>query len=205
MNNNVIPSNSPIVPNRFPLEYILYICLAVTVVGCFLPFATIEALGVSSTTNFVYKEELLQGIYVVGLAIGAFIAVFKNKKYIVSLGMLIGAFLLTMSNYMDVKNAFEENLVKYPSLKGFASYSYGIGFYIIVLSLLVAIVLSAILYMKNKKSEPIQPIPQPMINNQMYMNNVMNNQFQAQQPVKCHYCGSTKNSGDYCKNCGGKY
>lgn len=216
-NENMFPQSvQPVEPQKMPLEYIIYGCIALVVIGCFLPFATLKLLGVSSTTNFVYgNDELLQGAYVVGLTLISFVTVFKQKNYKAVPILLSIALFITIYNYFDVKRTFNEQLKLYPLL----TCDFEIGFYMVMLGLIAGIIVS-ILLLKNSKGVTTTTqngIPQPTINQNVNMNNAMNPMMgmnqnqgfvqQSQQSVtnNCKYCGALKNDGNFCNSCGSQY
>lgn len=211
MNGNQI-SNQPSQPQKMPLEYILYICLALAVIGCFLPFATFSEslLGTKATTNYImYDDSLKDGVFIIAIAAAAFFAIFKKKNYKAVLVLLVIGIGITIFDVVDIKTSFDETVSASPYLKEYMSYNYEIGAFVVLISLVVALVITFILNSKNKNINPVPVVPQPVMNNQVNMNNVMNqpvdNGFIQQPVIKCQYCGSDKNDGMYCKNCGGKY
>jgi hypothetical protein len=221
-NGNVFPQQQTIATKKLPLEYILYGCMALAIIGCFLPFATFSEsfLNTKATTNYVmYNDELKDGVFIIGMLLAVFFMVFKKKNYKTSIGLLIASTCITIYDFMDIKSVYNEQVADMPSLKEYLHYNYEIGSYMVLIGLIGALITAFMLYKENKNV--VQPvvgaaIPQPMMYNQQMQQPGMNNQmvnpnqgaFITQpQPVqaKCQYCGSDRNAGNYCNSCGGQY
>lgn len=214
-NGEIFPQNHQLInqsnqSQKFPLEYILYICLGIAVIGCFLPFATFSEsiYGTKATTNYiVYENNYKDGIFIILIAASIFFAVFKKKNYISPLILSIIGIAITIFDMIDVKNSYERSIVN-TYLKDYVSYNYGIGAYIVLIALIGALIVSLMLYKNNKSIIRNTPsvVPQPAMNVQNNIAQPIGNQFvQPIQIAKCQYCGSVKNEGEYCKNCGSKY
>ena len=190
-------------------EFILYGFMILAVVGCFLPFLTASAFGYSESINYVYAADSVKdGVYVIGLLIGAFFALRKKnyKSAIICIGLSLGVLAY---DFIDIQSSMDE-LTGY----GLIEVNYGIGFYIVAVGLVGALVMAIMISKKAPAVAPTnvnvtvstngQPIPQPM------NNGVMNTAQQVQQavpqqPMTCQYCGNVRNEGMFCKSCGGRY
>lgn len=208
------------------LKYTFYICLGIIVIGCFLPYVT--ALGYS--TNYVfYDGNVKDGIFIIGFAILALIFILKDKY----LGALIsqcasfGIFLLDFFDYKSKLNSFGTYV---SSISKF-----GVGFYIVLVGVILSLVISIILFINKRKIKVINNIQsQPMNNtmNQVSMqNNVNINQFsngyiqnsnnminqsqnntlnqnivQPENNMYCQNCGAIREQNFvFCQNCGIKF
>lgn len=205
--NNVPASNTAIKAGNNQ-QYILYAFMALAVVGCFLPFVTMSAYGLEESINYVYaNDELKDGAYVIALLIAAFAGIIKKKNYkgaIACTGIALGILAL---DFFDIQGKMDE-LTYY----GLVEVNYGIGFYLIAVGLIGALVMEFII---NKNASNVvapmsnvnvtvtnavpQPMPQPI--------NPMAQPVQpvVQQQLTCPYCGGPRNEGMFCKSCGGKY
>lgn len=186
-----------------PLVIGFLACIAILFIGCFLPYVTQK--GFDSTANYIWNNgELADGIFVVVCSIVAIIFL-AFRKYIGSIifqgiGLIIFA-IDFFDSFKLIKDYNNVNKIFGDKFKA----SFGIGFYLILIGVVGALVLAILLFIKNRKSAPtqnMQPITQPMM--QQPMNQVP---VQPQQPVNnnCPYCGSPKAPGStFCQNCGAK-
>ena len=218
-NYNVVNSVST-VKTGSNINFIIFACMAVAIIGCFLPFLTVSFMGITESINYVYQDgKLLDGVYVIALLIiGGFTIVKGNYKG--ALGCIAIAIALFVYDVIDVQEVFEETRIY-----GDDVCKYGAGFYMIAVGL-VGSLISSFIGNKNNKSvasnvttvvTPVsgyvqpngyinQPQPNNFVNPTPTVNNTfVNNQQQFQTVASCPYCGSPRNEGAFCKSCGGKY
>ena len=208
--NSSYSTPTPVAPtttNNNTMKLVMYILMAVAVIGCFLPYLSIDAFGFKDSVNYIYEEgEILDGIYLVAMIVIAFSTTLKGgyNKAIPFLAIATGIFVY---DWIDVQSTIEEMGV-------YSEYvSYGIGYWMIIIGTVGSLILCCLL----KKAEPSTVVagnavtnvtnvyqqPQP-IQNQYTMPQPMV-QPMPQAPVNCSYCGAAKNEGAFCKSCGGKY
>lgn len=191
--------------NGKPIFIAFLVFVALIVVGCFLPYAVCKGADIS--VNYVYgAEQMKDGVFVLGFLIASVLLAF-NAKYIGSVifqVLSLGIFAIDWVNSISLFNEYEE---KYGFLGDAYKYKFGIGFYILLIALLGALITSISVFIKNKKSKPVanampvppmqpQAVPQPM-----------QQPVQPQMPVNnnCPYCGSPRVEGSaFCQNCGAK-
>lgn len=193
-----------------PKKMIFYILLAIAAVGCFLPFLTISFLGEEVLSmNYVYYEgNPKDGIYIIILMIAALSTSLKKgfKPTIAFMGIAVAVLAY---DFIDIQSTMGDL-----TYSGLYEVSYGIGFYLVTVGLVGALILSIML----SKSDPATSInsvsavtnvnvyQQPTMPQNQYMNPQPNyGQPMQQAPAVCSYCGSPRNEGMFCKSCGGKY
>ncbi len=196
--------------NPFVIGFIA--CLAIMLIGCFLPYVTQK--GFDSSANYIWNDgKFADGIFVVVCSIVAFLFL-SFRKYLGTIifqviGMLI--FIVDFFDSLDLIKKFNEaNKIFGDKFKS----SFGIGFYLVLIGLVGTLVLAVLLFIKNRKSAPVQPVQpiqqQPMMQQGMPMNQMPVNQVAQPQPAQpvsntCPYCGSPKAPGStFCQNCGAK-
>ena len=108
---------------------------ALMIIGCFLPFATVSLLGVSETIS-LFKAGTL-GIILIIAAIISGVIMLVTKKPKLSLITTIISALLVILNISSAKS--------YSSMM-----KYGIGLYVVIIGLVIAIVIPFFMSKKEK-------------------------------------------------------
>ena len=116
----------------------LFVTMIVSILACFLPILSVSVFGVSLSVNYVYNSgNVADGIFVVGLQIIAIILLSLKKRKAVCVFEIISAIVFGITAY----NLFDRtSKVSSGSIFDFL----GIGFYLLLISLIVSIVLSFI-------------------------------------------------------------
>ena len=198
-NYNNIPVANTAIKAEDSRKYILYIFIALAIIGCFLPFVTASAYGLEESINYVYAEgSVKDGVYVIALLAMALFQIISKMNYKtarVFIGIALG---ILAFDFFDIQSNMSE-LTYY----GLVEVNYDIGFYLIAAGLVGALVMTFVIKNNSVPVSPAnnvvvnnvmpQPMPQPMVQPQM------------QVPTACKYCGSPRNEGMFCKYCGGKY
>jgi len=191
MHNNMpggMPNNSNLgsaVKQKSPVELGYFGTCILAILGCFLPFYTVSAFGMTMTVNFIYVEgELARGIFVIaGIILGA-ILVLKKKEKLATIGNGIAVLILAIT-FFDFNSSAE--------LSGFGSFQ--IGFYVIAIGVIGSAVCLGLIIKEKAVPNPVtnfgQPQmnqfnQQPMMNNQMQqpMHNPQTNNNMNQQPMQ---------------------
>lgn len=202
-NYNNIPIVSTPVKTGNNYRYILYVFMLLTIVGCFLPFLTSSAYGLNESINYVFAgDKVKDGVYVIGLIVASFFSLRKNnyKGTIVGIGLSLGILAL---DYFDTQSKMDEL-----TYHGLVDVNYGIGFYIVAIGLIGALVMAIMLNKKFCKAPELKTSTANVsVNNSVPQNITQTVMAQSvtQHPLTCHYCGGPRNVGNFCKFCGGKY
>lgn len=192
---------APTTTNSNTMKLGMYILMAVAIVGCFLPYLSVDAFGIKDSINYIYEEgEVLDGIYLVIMVVLAFSQTLKGnyKKAIPFLGIALGIFVY---DWVDIQSSIND-------LGLYKEYvSYGIGFWMIIIGTAGALILCCLLNKANPSVANVNPgSTVTNVTNVYQQPQPMPNQYAAPQPLaNCSYCGSPKNEGLFCKSCGGKY
>ncbi len=104
------------------------------IIGCFLPFATVSALGLSQSVNYIDGD----GVFVVIAAVVAAILIYLKKGKLILIPSLISAAFV-------IYDAASGSSAASSSL---ANVSFGIGFFLIVIGI---ICVSAYPFLDNEK------------------------------------------------------
>ena len=184
------------------------ICIAVIVIGCFLPYAVQKASDIS--INYIsYEGDIKDGVYLIALGIVAIALLFK-RKYLTSLILQGISTVIFVIDWLDMADRMDQ-VNGYAGLLG-DSYKiqYGIGFWLVLVGIVGSLITAFLLWKSNKgnaTSNMTQPMMDQGMNNMNTMNNMnsMNNVNPTVTPTTCPYCGTPKApNSQFCPNCGAK-
>ena len=142
INGGNVGYNNPYpVQKNSSLQIILLIVIIISIVGCFLPY--VSSLGLKM--NYVYYEnpitgdlDLKDGSLLIAMGVASFICLLCKKKVPVLVLQIISLGLLLLDLGNDT-NRFGELL------------HYEVGFYVMLVSLIISVVLAIIRLAGNKK------------------------------------------------------
>lgn len=156
-------------------------------VAIFLPFITASSSTASANANFFYEVVgKVSVLFAIGGAISAFLKTKNQNKGVEKMPMSCALIIIILCVISAIANMKKADNIMYRSLDIHLS----IGFYLIIISMGIEVVLS-IISMKGNKTPVVQPAfgqpmgPQPMMNNQQPMNmgQPMPNQGMLTQPM----------------------
>ncbi len=182
------------------LFYGLIACIAVIVIGCFLPYVTYAG----ESMNYVYDEGIKDGIFVIILGVGALFLAFKGK-YIGTLACQGVGAALTIYDWVDTSDKMKK-INELSSLIGTEKMKFGIGFWLVLIGVVGSLVVAFLLWQKTKSTKPAQQPAYPQ--STMPQQPMMNQPMMGQPTVSstCPYCNAPKNPNlTNCPNCGAKY
>lgn len=185
----------------------------VMVIGCFFPFVLQKATNVS--VNYIsYEGSIKDGVFLIVLGVIALALAFK-QKYLISMILQIISAVILACDFIDALDTIKEANTWVAWLGDDYKIQFGIGFYIVLIGTVGALVCVFLLWKKTKGQKASTPIPnvagQPMYNQPMNNQMPMNNFNQPTQPVQpaqtnCPYCGTPNSNGSaFCANCGAKF
>ncbi len=131
------PANTNYQPTKSDnLRIFLYIAMLASIAACFLPIVSISILGYTVSINYIYNEgSVADGIFIIIFQIIAMICLAKNKKTTVCVLEILaaGIFGITAYNlFTRVSKSISISISNY----------LGIGFYVLLISLVLGIVLA---------------------------------------------------------------
>jgi hypothetical protein len=116
----------------------LYIAMIVSIIACFLPLFSISVLGYSYSINYVYNEgKIADGIFIIGIQLLAIILLSFKKRTAVCILELLTIPIIVYTVYNASINISSNGYVSLYSL-------FGIGFYILAISLITSVILASI-------------------------------------------------------------
>lgn len=193
--------------------YTLYVLLLLIVIGCILPFSTQSNNGYSESVNYIYNDGSIgNGVYILVCLLIALFAMFKKfyKGTLAAISVCIG---IIVYEFIDV----QLNIDKITH-SGLVNFSWGIGFYLVTISLALSFIVSVILskgwhIVTVVAGHEVETIEEPKKKKEKKKEKVeevkkkeeVTEENQTDETKICKYCGSPRKKGLYCKSCGGRY
>ena len=137
-NNNQV--NNYIVQNQGTdiVRVFLYIAMIASIIACFLPLFSISVLGYSYSINYVYNDgKIADGIFIIGIQLLTIILLSCKKRTAVCILELLTIPIIVYTVYNASINISSNGYVSLYSL-------FGVGFYILAISLLTSVILASI-------------------------------------------------------------
>lgn len=116
----------------------LYIAMIVSIIACFLPLFSISVLGYSYSINYVYNEgKIADGIFIIGIQLLAIILLSCKKRTAVCILEILTIPIIVYTIYNASLSISPNGYVSLYSL-------FGVGFYILSISLITSVILASI-------------------------------------------------------------